>query len=121
MVIAESVTRLAATLIAIVQNRVRLAAAEMEEEVLRYFSTLLFSLAAMFCLGVAILLAVALVVVLYWDTHRIGILTTLMVLFGVVGATLGWQVRNQFRAKPVLLAHSMAELSRDQELLKPPA
>jgi uncharacterized membrane protein YqjE len=120
MVIAESVTRLAATLIAILQNRVQLVATEIEEESLRYFSYLLFSLAAMFCLGLAIVLGVLLVVVLYWDTHRIGVLLSLTLLFGCASAALGWWVRNQYRLRPVLLAHTMTELSRDQELLRPP-
>lgn len=120
MLIAESVTRLAATLVAIVHNRVQLVATEIEEESLRYFSYLLLSLAAMFCVGVAIVLGVLLVVVLYWDTHRTGVLLTLTVLFGGAGAALGWWVRNQYRLRPVLLAHTMAELSRDQELLRPP-
>jgi len=38
MVIADSVARLAATLLAIIQNRVELIATEVEEESLRYFS-----------------------------------------------------------------------------------
>jgi uncharacterized membrane protein YqjE len=120
MVIAESVTRLAATLVAIVQNRVQLAATEIEEESLRYFSYLIYSLAAMFCLGVAIVLGVLLIVVLYWDTHRTGILLALMLLFGAAGVALAWWVRMQYRLRPALLAHSVRELSRDQELLRPP-
>jgi uncharacterized membrane protein YqjE len=120
MVIAESALRLAATLVAIVQNRVQLVSTELEEESLRYFSYLVLSLAAMFCVGVAILLGVMLVVVLYWDTHRTGLLFTLMALFGIAGAVLGWRVRAQYRQRPVLLAHTMTELSKDYELLKPP-
>jgi uncharacterized membrane protein YqjE len=120
MVIAESVTRLAATLIAIVQTRVQLVAAEIEEESLRYFSYLIFSLAAMFCFGVAILLGVMLAVVLFWDSYRVGILLALMVLFGIAGVALSRWVREQYRLKPALLGHSMTELSRDTELLKPP-
>ncbi|WP_136418848.1 phage holin family protein [Herbaspirillum sp. ST 5-3] len=120
MVIAESVARLAATLLAVVQTRVELAATEVEEESLRYFSYLLMSLAAMFCLGIAVVLAVFLAVILYWDTHRIGILLTLIALFGLAGAMIGLRVQRQFRVKPKLLGHTMTELSRDTEALQPP-
>jgi uncharacterized membrane protein YqjE len=120
MVIAESVSRLAATLIAILQTRVQLVATEIEEESLRYFSYLIFSLAAMFCFGVAILLGVMLTVMLFWDTYRVAALSVLMVLFGIVGVALGRWVREQYRLKPALLGHSLTELSRDTELLKPP-
>jgi uncharacterized membrane protein YqjE len=121
MVIAESVTRLASALLAIVENRVELAAAEVEEESLRYFSCLMLSMAAMFCLGIAVVLAVLLAVVLYWETHRVAILLTLIILFGIASAALWLRLRRQYRAKPPLLAHSIGELSRDAEMLQPRA
>ena len=121
MVLAESVARLAATLLAIVQNRVDLMATEIEEESLRYVSYLMLSLAAMFCLGIAIVLGVLLAVVLYWDSHRIAILSVLMTLFAIMGIAIALRVRTQFRLKPKLLGHTMTELSRDAELLQPPA
>ncbi len=121
MVIAESVARLAATFLAIVQTRVELAATEVEEESLRYFTSLLLSLAAMFCLGIAVVLGVFLIVILYWDTDRVGILLTLIPLFVIASAVMGLRVRRQFRVKPRLLGHSMTELSRDADMLQPPA
>jgi uncharacterized membrane protein YqjE len=121
MVLAESVTRLAATLIAVVQTRAELISTEVEEESLRYFSSLMLALATMFCIGVAILLGVMLIVVLYWDTHRIGMLLTLTVLFALAGIVLGLRMRSQHRSKPRLLAHTLDELARDAELLQPPA
>lgn len=121
MLIAESITRLAATLLAIVQNRAQLVATEIEEEALRYFSYLMYSLAAMFCFGMAMLLGILLLIVLYWDTNRIGILLLLMALSGLAGAGLAWRVRNQYRLKPALLGYTITELSHDTELLKPPA
>jgi len=121
MVLVESAARLAATLLAIVQTRVELVATEVEEESLRYFSYLMLSLAAMFCFGIAITLGVLLAVVLYWDTHRVTILSVMMALFAFAGIMIALRVRNQFRFKPKLLAHTMTELSRDAELLQPPA
>lgn len=119
MVLAESAARLAATLLAIAQTRVELVATEVEEESLRYFSYLLLSLAAMFCLGVAIVLGVMLIVVLYWESNRIGVLATLTVLFALAAAMIGMRVRRQYRLKPKLLTHTMTELSRDTEMLQP--
>lgn len=117
--LAESVIRLVATLLAMAQTRMELVAAEVQEESLRYFSYLLWSLAAMFCLGIAIVAAVLLVVVLYWDTHRIGILLTLSVLFGITGVAIGLRLHRQYRGKPQLLAYSTSVLSRDAEMLQP--
>lgn len=112
---------MAASLLAIAQTRLELAATEVEEESLRYFSYLLLSLAAMFCIGLAIVLGTLLIVVLYWDTNRIGVLLVLTVLFAFVGIMIGLRVRSRYRDKPKLLLHTMTELSRDGEMLQPPA
>lgn len=119
MMIAESASRLAATLLAVLQNRVELASTELEEESLRYFSCLMLALAALFCMGIAVVLGAILAVVLYWDTHRVAILAVLMVVFGVAALALALRVRRQYQSKPRLLGHTMAELSRDSELLQP--
>lgn len=121
MGIAESAARLAATLLAIVQTRIELAATEVEEESLRYFSYLLLALAAMFCIGLAIVLGTLLIVVLYWDTNRIGVLLVLTILFAFAGVVIGLRVRSRYRGKPKLLTHTVTELSRDGEMLQPPA
>jgi uncharacterized membrane protein YqjE len=118
MMLAESAARLAATLLSILHTRVELAAAEVEEESLRYFSLLMLSLAALFCLGVAVVLGAMLLAVLYWESHRIGILATLMMSFAVTGTLLALRLRNLFRTKPRLLTHTMTELSHDGEMLQ---
>ena len=117
--IAESAARLAASLLTILQTRVELVAAEVEEESLRYFSYLMLSLAALFCLGIAVVLAVMLAVVLFWDSHRIGVLLTLIILFGAAAAMLALRLRRHYRLKPPLLGHTVHELTRDTDLLQP--
>jgi len=118
MGITDSVSRFAGTLISIVQTRAELVAVEVEEEALRYFTYLLMALAAMFFLGVATLLVVFLVVAIFWDTHRIAVLLTLIALFGIAAAFLGFKLRERYRQKPSLLGHTLVELSRDVESLK---
>lgn len=119
MILADSVTRLAASMLAILQTRVELAAAEVEEESLRYFSYLMMSLAALFCLGVAVVLCALLLLVLFWESYRIPVLLVLIVAFGSGAAVLGLRLRRAYRLKPPLLAHTMMELSRDRETLHP--
>jgi len=120
MGIAESLRRLIAAFIDILQTRAELITIEVEEEVVRYFSYLMFSLAALFFLGVACLLIVLLVVILYWDTYRITALSLLIALFVGAGLYFGWWVRRHYRHKPKLLGSSLTELSKDIAALKPP-
>ncbi|MDF3034938.1 MAG: hypothetical protein K0S28_212 [Paucimonas sp.] len=118
MAILHSASRLVATLASTVQTRAALVAVEVEEEALRYFSYLIFALGAMFLGFIALLLVILLVVAVYWDTHRIGVLLTLIVLFGGGAAALAWTVVSRFKRKPHLLSHTIAELSKDIEMLK---
>lgn len=120
MAIIDSATRLLATLIAILQTRVELLAVEVEEEALRYFFYLLLALAAMFCLGVAVLLTILLVVVIYWDTHRIPVLLALIGVFALAGIGIVLGVRRNYRHKSRLLAHTLAEMAKDVETLNTP-
>jgi uncharacterized membrane protein YqjE len=121
MVLAESAARLAANLIAILQTRIDLAATEVEEESLRYFTYLVLALAALFCVGMAVVLGTMLLVVLYWESNRTGVLLALMLLFAAAGALLGLRVRSLYQQKPKLLNHTMSELARDADMLQPPA
>lgn len=119
MAIVESVSRLAGTLIGLLQTRLELATVELEEETLRFFSYLLFALAAMFCIGMAILLGALLIVAVFWDTYRIAVLALLLAAFGVTGILIGLGIRNNYRNKPKMLSHTLSELGKDIERLNP--
>lgn len=119
MAIVESVSRLAGTFIGILQTRLELIAIEVEEESLRFFSYFFFALAAMFCIGMALLLGVLLIVVIYWDSHRVPVLVSLMAFFALSSALIMLGVRKHYRMKPRMLSHTLTELSRDIERLKP--
>ena len=117
MQIAHALRRMASSSIAILQTRAELAVVEVEEEAIRYFSYLLLSLVAVFCIGVAFLLGVTLIVAIYWDTHRVVSLLALILFFLLLSAVLGLKVRSSYRNKPRLLDTTLAELRQDAALL----
>lgn len=112
-------SRLAGTFIEILQTRLELIAVEVEEESLRFFFYFLLAVAAMFCLGMAVWLGVLLIVVIYWDTQRLPVLISLMVLFVLSSAAIAVGIRKHYRMKPRMLSHTLRELSRDIEQLTP--
>jgi uncharacterized membrane protein YqjE len=114
-----SLKTLGATLAAILQNRLELLSTDIAEERARLGSILLLSLVALFCLGVGVLLLTLLVVVLFWDTHRLAALGTLTVLFLAAGGWIGGLAMQRLRSKPRLFEASIAELVRDREHLRP--
>ncbi len=115
----DSVKRLASTLIAIVSTRLELLANELQEEQLRLTQMFFFSLSALFCFGMGVLLLTVFITVLFWDDHRLAVLGGLCILFFVLGTLMAMLLRNKALSKPKLFSTSLAELAKDMEQLEP--
>lgn len=113
MAIFESVGRLGSTLVDMVHTRLELAAVEVEEESQRMLGYLLFALLALVLFGIAFLLLAFLVIVLFWDTHRVMAVGGMAALFGAAGAVIAMKVKSGFDNKPRLLQNTIEELRKD--------
>lgn len=115
----ESLRRLAATLVAMGSTRLELLSNDLEEERVWLTSMLVWTLIALFCGALGVMLAALLLVVVFWDTNRVLVLCILVAVF-FLGALLAWRlVLNMSKAKPRLFSASLAELSKDREQLEP--
>jgi len=113
----ESLKTLAGTLLGMGRTRLELLSIEFEEERVRLGSMLIWTLVALFCAALFVVLITLLVVVVFWDSNRLLALGVLALLF-LVGALLSARiVLDKSRQKPRLFATSLAELSRDREQL----
>lgn len=115
MSIFESAGRLGATLVAMVQTRVELASVELQEEAQRMLRYLVLSLMALFLAAMAVVLVTFFVILLFWDEHPLAAAGVLAVLYGGGALLLAIKVRAEIRAKPALLASTLAELKKDAE------
>ncbi len=113
-----SAKRLLDTLLGVVATRLELLANELQEERLRLTQMLFFALAALFFLGMTVLVLTVFVVVLFWDEHRLVVLFMLSVFFFLAGLLMAMLYRQQARAKPRLFAASLAELHADRQPLE---
>lgn len=104
-------------LVEIGQTRLQLASTELEEERLRVAELLLFATAALFFLGLGIVLATLLLVLLFWDGPRVLVLGGAAALCLALGAGLATAWRRKARGKPPLLAATLAELQCDRDAL----
>ncbi|MCU6432412.1 phage holin family protein [Undibacterium sp. Jales W-56] len=118
MAIVDSVARLAATLIGILHTRLELMSVEVEEELTRFSAYLLWSLVALFCAGVAVLLLILLLIAAFWDSYRMVVLLSLLAVFSGAAIGLGWWLRHNMLTKPRLLANTLAELRKDASALR---
>ena len=113
----ESLTTLAATLVAIAHTRLGLLSADLEEDREHLFSLLVLALAALFFLGVGVVLATILLVVAFWDTHRLLVLGALAGFFLAAGMAAWAFAMYKTRTKPRLFSASLAELIKDRQQL----
>ncbi|HUW29726.1 MAG TPA: phage holin family protein [Sulfuriferula sp.] len=115
----DSLKTLTGTLIAIVYTRLELLSTDLEEERERLAILLMLMLVALFCIGVGLILAVLLIVVAFWDTHRLLVLAGLTALFLVGGLSASWLALHKLHTKPRLFAATLAELYQDSAQLPP--
>ncbi|BBP04044.1 hypothetical protein TPL01_15770 [Sulfuriferula plumbiphila] len=115
----DSLKALTGTLIAIVYTRLELLSTDLEEERERLAILLILMLVALFCIGVGVILAVLLIVVAFWDTHRLLVLAGFTGLFLVGGLSASWMALHKLRTKPRLFAATLAELYQDSAQLPP--
>ncbi|MFH1044712.1 MAG: phage holin family protein [Pseudomonadota bacterium] len=116
----HSIKHLGRTLLGAAQTRLEILATEIEEERVRLEQLLLVALAAAFCLGMAMVLSVAFVLIYFWDTHRLLTVGMLTVTFLALAAALGWILRARVRTRPKPFAITRGELAKDGAMLREP-
>jgi uncharacterized membrane protein YqjE len=116
----HSIRHLAQTLLGAAQTRLEILATEIEEERVRLEQMLLVALAAAFCLAMGLVLCVALVVVYFWDTHRLLAVGMLAAGFLAAGVVLGLILRDKAKTRPKPFAITRGELAKDRAMLREP-
>lgn len=112
-----SLKTLTLTLVNVIQTRLELLSTDVAEERARLTAILMSAMVALFCLGVGVVLLAILIVVLFWETHRIMTLALLTAVFLAAGTGLWLLALHKLRNKPRLFEASIGELAKDQEQL----
>ena len=110
--------KMAGIVLAILQTRVELAAVELQEGAQRLLLYFVLVAAALFCAVLAFLLGIFLIIVLFWDTWRIGVICVLVGVFTAATIAIVLGLRSSIRNRPGLLAYTRAELASDIERLR---
>lgn len=113
----ESLRTLSLSLVGIVHTRLELLSTEIAEEREHLISLLVLMLLALFCLGVGVALLAMLIVVAFWESHRLLALGGVTGFFLLAAAGMAWLALHKSRTRPRLFAASLAELSKDRQRL----
>jgi uncharacterized membrane protein YqjE len=106
-----------ATLLTTGRTRFELLSNEFEEEKLRAIRLLVLAEAMLFCLGVGVLLVVALLATLFWD-NRIAVIGGFAGLFLLLGFVFFKMLMSATQRQEKPFASSLAELEEDLRQLK---
>jgi uncharacterized membrane protein YqjE len=107
------------TLLFIVQTRLELLSNEIEEERERIGQLLFYGVIAFFFFGMSILLLTVFIVVAFWDSHLMLILSGLIVLFFFAGLFAWFTFRQVARKRFRLFSSSLEELAEDRDWFAP--
>jgi uncharacterized membrane protein YqjE len=114
----ESLRNLAKTFIALVQTHNEIFASEIDEERTRLARIVVLALTALFCIGLAVVLCVLLVAVLFWENNRLLAIGVLAGLFALGGLAALLALRTAVRQRPKFLSATLAELRKDGKELE---
>lgn len=115
----DSSRRALDALVELAQVRLTLFGTELEAEKLRLFDALLQAVIGVVLLGLALVLALGFVVLLFWEGHRLAAVGVLTLLFGGVGTALLLRARRRLKANdggPFAL--TLGELRQDRAGLR---
>ena len=116
--LSESLKGMAASLLAIAQNRLELLASDVSEERERLTALLVLVLLGLFSFGVGIVLLALLIVIALWESNRLFALGTLIGFFLALGAVFAALALSRLRTSPRMFDASISELQKDRDQLE---
>lgn len=102
--------------IRLAQNRLQILATEIAEEKVRLTLTAITGVAGLFFLGLAVVLGTLLLVVMFWDSHRIALLSILSGVFFLLGAVLLMLTVKSVSGKAPPFKVTLDELKKDEDV-----
>lgn len=115
-----SLRRLLTTLVELVHERLDLVGIELQIEVQRAASLLLWAFAGIVCGFVALVLLAMTVLIAFWDTHRLLAAGCITAVFALASLGMALHVRHRLRTRPRVFGATLDELQHDVAALKGP-
>ncbi len=112
-----SIANLARNVVGIVETRLTLFALDLQETGMNLLSLLILCGIILTCAGLFLILVTLLVVVIFWDTHRLLALGAAAGFFALAGLGLWFIVLAKLRSIPGFFAATRGEFAKDREWL----
>jgi uncharacterized membrane protein YqjE len=113
-----SLSALASTCVGIVYTRLELLTLDLEEDKRQWMQLSALYLSALIALVLGVVFTAILIVVAFWETHRLLVLSLLAIFFFVSSFLLWLLACRKAKAKPKLFLGTMLELVKDMAVLE---
>ena len=113
-----SLSTFATTCVGFLYTRLELLSLDLEEDRQQWMRLSVLYLSALIAFVLAVIFASILIVVVFWETHRLLVLSLLAIFFLMLSLVLWKLARDQARAKPKLFLGTMLELMKDMTALE---
>jgi uncharacterized membrane protein YqjE len=113
----DSLKQLLATLVGVAHTRVELLGTEVEEQVARLMSMMLWTIISLFLVFTAVVLAAVAVLIAFWDGNRILVAILLAGVFALAALISFLRVRAAASGRPRLFQATLEELAKDRDRL----
>jgi len=114
----KSISGLMQTLVVIAQTRLELLTTEVQEEVGRVATLVVWAFVALLTALIGLFFVGLTVVLVYWDTHRVLAATLVTVTFLAGALVAGLVLMAKIKARPRFLDATLSELAKDADALK---
>jgi uncharacterized membrane protein YqjE len=119
--VIDSIRLFLASWIAVIRTRVDILSLEIEEQREWIEQLVLLAVASLFCISLGLILLTMLIVVAFWETHRLWVLGAFSFLYLAGGVALWLSLRGKMKSKPRMFASTASELEKDFAALNPRA
>jgi uncharacterized membrane protein YqjE len=113
----DSLRQLLGTFAGIAQTRIELLGCEVEEQVARLTSMLLWTIVSLFLAFTTVVLIAVAILVAFWDSNRILAAILLAAGFALLALISCLRVRAVARGRPHLFQATLEELAKDRDRL----
>jgi len=107
--------------IKLAHNRLQILSTEIAEEKVRLTVLAMAAIGALFFVGLTVVLGAILLVVLYWETHRVQLLTVFTLLSGAIAMLLVWIASRALSSREPPFKATLAELKKDEDAWRTPS
>jgi uncharacterized membrane protein YqjE len=114
----ESARALGATLMAMLRVRVELFDVELKEAAERHKRMVVLGVVAAVFLALSLLLIAFIVVVFFWDTHRLRAIGAVTLLYAGIGTWALLRLKEAMRDNPPPFSATLGELQKDLDCLR---